>query len=486
MEDTKEDKVFEEYLTYDDVLLVPGHSAVLPSQVDISTRFSRNIDLKIPIVSAAMDTVTECRMAIAMAVLGGIGVIHKNMPIEKQSEEVERVKRYESGMIQDPIVLKADDTIAKAKELMAKHGISGFPVVDREGRLIGLLTKRDIIFEENLNLPVVKVMTSRERLITGKQGITLEEAKEIFRKKKIEKLPLVDREGRLVGLITIKDILKKINYPNATKDSNGRLRVAGAVGVAPDTLDRAKEMVSCGVDALVVDTAHAHTEKVKETTVMLRDKFDVDIVVGNVATRESVEFLLDLGVDGIKVGIGPGSICTTRVIAGIGVPQFSAVVECSKVSKGIPVIADGGIKYSGDITKALAGGADAVMVGSLLAGTEESPGEPVIYEGRRFKVYRGMGSIEAMREGSSDRYFQEGKLVPEGVVARVPYRGPVKEILFQLTGGLRSGMGYVGARNLKELRAKAKFIRITSSGLRESHPHDVVITREPPNYEIQK
>lgn len=475
----------KEYLTYDDVLLVPQYSEVLPSQVDLSTKFSRHISLRIPIVSAAMDTVTECAMAIALAREGGIGVIHKNMSIDKQAEEVERVKRFESGMIQNPIVLYANSTVKDAISLMEKHNISGLPVVEKGMKLLGLITKRDILFEEDSKKKVSKLMTPFDRLVTGKEGITIEEAKRIFQEKKVEKLPIIKKNRILTGLITVKDILKRIRYPQSTKDEHGRLRCAAAVGVSKETVDRTKALLSAGVDAIIIDTAHGHSRKVFEIAKKLRGIVDVDLIVGNVASEKAVKDILSLDVDAIKVGVGPGSICTTRVIAGIGVPQLSAIMETSNVSN-VPIIADGGIKYSGDITKALAAGASSVMIGSLLAGTEESPGESVIYEGRRFKVYRGMGSLDAMKEGSSDRYFQEGKLVPEGVVARVPYKGPAQDVIFQLIGGVRSGMGYIGAKNISILQKRAKFIKITAAGLKESHPHDVVITKEPPNYEIQK
>ncbi len=473
----------EEYLTFDDVLILPEYSDILPSQVDVSTNFSRHIRLNIPIVSAAMDTVTESSMAIAIALEGGIGVIHKNMSIKKQAEEVEKTKRFESGMIMNPITLSPEDTIKNALDLMKKHNISGLPVVDQNGLLLGLITKRDLLFEENMKLKVKDVMTKVEKLIVAEEGVTIEKAKEIFKKEKVEKLPIVKKDGKLIGLITVKDIIKRIDFPFAARDNDGRLRCAAAVGTAPDTIDRARELVKAGADAIVIDTAHGHSEKVLQITKKLRDFIDVDIVVGNIGTEEAAKKLVELDVDGIKVGIGPGSICTTRVVAGIGVPQISAIISVAKVKNDIPVIADGGIKYSGDITKALAAGADSVMIGNLLAGTEEAPGETIYLEGRKYKVYRGMGSIDAMREGGSDRYLEKEKLVPEGVVGRVPYRGTVKEVIFQLVGGIKAGMGYTGSKNIKELQRKARFIKITNAGLRESHPHDITITKEPPNYE---
>lgn len=473
----------EEFLTFDDVLILPEYSDILPSQVDTSTFFSRNIRLNIPIVSAAMDTVTESSMAIAVALEGGIGVIHKNMPIKKQAEEVEKTKRFESGMIMNPISLSPEDSIKNALDLMRKNNISGLPVVDSQGMLIGLITKRDLLFEENLKLKVKDIMTPVEKLILAEEGVTIEKAKDIFKKEKVEKLPIVKKDGRLIGLITVKDIMKRIDFPFAARDEKGRLRCAAAVGTANDTIDRAKELVKAGVDAIVIDTAHGHSEKVIQITKKLRDVINVDIVVGNIGTQEAAKKLVEIDIDGIKVGIGPGSICTTRVVAGIGIPQVSAIMSVAKEKKDIPLIADGGIKYSGDITKALASGADSVMVGNLLAGTEEAPGETIYLEGRKYKVYRGMGSIDAMKEGSSDRYLEKEKLVPEGVVGRVPYRGSVKEVVFQLVGGLKAGMGYTGSRNIKELQRKARFIKITNAGLRESHPHDITITKEPPNYE---
>jgi len=472
-------------LAFDDVLIMPGKSAVLPKDVDVKTKFSRHIPLNIPILSAAMDTVTESDMAIAMAREGGIGVIHKNMSIERQAEEIERVKRYESGIVQNPVTLSLHSTIGEARKYMVKYNISGLPVVKNK-RIVGILTKRDIIFEDDDNKKVERVMT--KKVITAPEGTDIDEASKILKKHRIEKLPIVDNKGHLKGLITIKDITKRKLYPNSIKDELGRLRVAGAIGVSGDATDRAKALISVGVDCLVIDTAHAHTKKVMDFLKKARDKFNtVDIIVGNVVTKEAVKDLVDLGADGVKVGIGPGSICTTRVISGAGVPQLTAIMDCAEITQknDIPLIADGGIKYSGDITKALAGGADAVMLGALLAGTEETPGETQFLEGRRFKVYRGMGSIDAMEAGSKDRYFQEDKLVPEGVVSRVPFRGPVSEMIYQLVGGVRSGMGYAGTPDIFRLR-NAKFIRITRQGLRESHPHDITIIKEPPNYDITR
>ena len=474
-------------LTFDDVLLVPQRSEVLPSEVDLTTNLTKTIKLNIPLMSAAMDTVTESRMAIAIAREGGIGIIHKNMSIEEQAEHVDKVKRSEHGVIVDPFYLSPDHKVADAAALMAKYRISGVPITIN-GKLVGIITNRDIRFETDFSKPIREVMTS-ENLITAPEGTTLEEAKEILRKHKIEKLPIVDDEGMLKGLITIKDIEKTIQYPNSAKDSSGRLLVGAAVGVSKDTLDRVAALVDAKVDVIAVDTAHGHSVGVINMVKEIKKKFpDVQLIAGNVATAEATRELIEAGADCIKVGIGPGSICTTRVIAGIGVPQITAIYECAQEADryGIPVIADGGIKYSGDITKAIAAGASVVMVGSLLAGTEESPGETEIYQGRSFKVYRGMGSMAAMEAGSKDRYFQEDqkKLVPEGVEGRVPYKGPVSETVFQLMGGLRAGMGYCGAPDIETLRTKSQFIRITSAGLRESHPHDIHITKEAPNYSI--
>jgi len=477
-----------EALTFDDVLLVPQKSAVLPADVDISTRFATGIALRLPLLSAAMDTVTEVGMAIAMARQGGIGVIHKNMTIERQAAMVARVKRVESSMVADPIATEPDRTIAEAASLMQQHGISGLPVVDAEGKLVGIITRRDLLFEDDLTRKVRQVMT-RDRLITAPVGTGLQQARAILKKHRIEKLPIVDKQGRLRGLITTKDIIKRVEYPNATVDARHRLRVAAAVGVGRDALERAHALVQADADAVVIDTAHGHSEKVLATARSLRKKYPkLQLVAGNVATAEGALALASAGVNGVKVGVGPGSTCTTRVVAGAGVPQFTAVANCARAlsRRRIPVIADGGVRFSGDVAKALAGGASAVMMGNLLAGTDESPGEQVLLEGRRYKVYRGMGSLDAMKEGSADRYFQEGarKLVPEGIVGRVPYRGSAREVLFQLEGGLRASMGLCGCRTLAEFRRKAKFVRVTGAGLRESHPHSLTITKEAPNYEV--
>lgn len=476
-----------EGLTFDDVLLVPAKSNVLPRDVDVSTRLTPNIKLNIPIMSAGMDTVTESRMARAIAREGGIGVIHKNMSIETQALEVDRVKRSEHGVITDPIYLSKEHTIRQALEIMERYHISGIPITEN-GKLIGILTNRDIRFETDYNRPIAEVMT-KDNLITAPVNTTVAEAKDILRKYKIEKLPLVDENFNLKGLITIKDIEKAIKYPNSAKDRNGRLLVAAAVGVTSDTMDRVKALVEAKVDAVVVDTAHGHSQGVLETVRRIRKEYpDLDIIAGNVATAEATRDLIMAGASAVKVGIGPGSICTTRVVAGIGVPQLTAIYYCAQEAAKyeIPIIADGGIKYSGDITKAIAAGADVVMIGSLLAGTEESPGEVEIYQGRNYKVYRGMGSLGAMKDGSCDRYFQEDaqKLVPEGVEGRVPYKGPVADTIYQLVGGLRAGMGYTGCATIAELKTKAQFIRQSSAGLRESHPHDIQITKEAPNYSV--
>ncbi|ADG04789.1 IMP dehydrogenase [Kyrpidia tusciae] len=481
-------KFEKEGLTFDDVLLIPAKSEVLPSEVDVSTRLTREIRLNIPLMSAGMDTVTEAKMAIAMAREGGIGIIHKNMSIAKQAEEVDRVKRSESGVITDPIYLTPDHSVAEAEQLMAKYRISGVPIVDEKGRLVGIITNRDLRFEQNHSRLIAEVMT-KENLVTAPVGTTLEEAKRILQEHKIEKLPLVDDQYMLRGLITIKDIEKARQFPNAAKDARGRLLVGAAVGVSKDTFERVEALVSANVDVIVVDTAHGHSKGVLDTVKAIRHKYpNLQLIAGNVATGEGVRDLIEAGADAVKVGIGPGSICTTRVVAGIGVPQITAIYDCAAAARDydIPIIADGGIKYSGDITKAIAAGADTVMIGSLLAGTEESPGEIEIYQGRSFKVYRGMGSLGAMKEGSKDRYFQEDakKLVPEGIEGRVPYRGPLSETVYQLIGGLRAGMGYCGVRNIHELKEDTRFIRITAAGLRESHPHDVQITKEAPNYSV--
>ena len=481
-----------EFYTYDDVLLVPCHSTVLPDKTVLKTSFSRNIELNMPIVSAAMDTVTESSTAIVMAQEGGIGVIHKNMGPEDQAKEVEKVKKYEAGMILDPITVSADLSLADFMSLNKKHNITGFPVVDENDVLVGILTRRDIQFEENLSLKVSDIMTGKDRLVTTLDGGNLEEAKRLLHKHRIEKLPVIDKKGKLKGLITIKDIKKTISHPTASKDSFGRLRVAAAVGVGDKEFERASILANSGVDAVIIDTAHGHSKGVLEAVKKLKKSFSgVDIVAGNVATAQACKDLIAAGVDAIKVGIGPGSICTTRVVAGIGVPQFSAVKDCASVclKEKVPFIADGGIKYSGDLVKALAAGASSVMIGSLFAGTDETPGERILYQGRSYKVYRGMGSLGAMSLGSKDRYGQAevdeiSKLVPEGIEGQVPYRGSLASNIYQLLGGIRAGMGYVGAANLKELVERAKFIRISSASLKEAHPHDVMITKEAPNYSI--
>jgi IMP dehydrogenase len=482
--------VGKEGLTFDDVLLVPGHSLVHPKNTDVSSRVTRNIRLQIPLLSAAMDTVTEAKMAIQMAREGGMGIIHKNLTPERQAEEVDRVKRSESGMILNPITLTADATLRDAHRLMARFSISGVPIVEDAGRLVGIITNRDLQFETELDQPIRRVMTS-EGLVTVPVGTTLDEARQLLHRHRIEKLPVVDAEGTLRGLITVKDIFKRQQYPDACKDEHGRLRVGAAVGAAHKDLDRAALLVEAGVDVLVVDTAHGHSEGVLEAVARVRERFpDVDLVGGNVGTTEGAQALVERGVDAVKVGVGPGSICTTRVVTGVGLPQLTAIMDAvDGVDGAVPIIADGGVRYSGDIVKALAAGAESVMMGSMFAGTDESPGESFLLEGRRFKTIRGMGSLSAMEEGSADRYFQEGerdvrKLVPEGIEARVPYKGPVSDTLYQLVGGLRSGMGYCGAESLGALRARAHFIRVTMGGLRESHPHDVTITREAPNYRI--
>ena len=477
-----------EGLTFDDVLLVPAHSDVLPRDVDVTTNFTTDIKLHTPIVSAAMDTVTEADLAIAMARAGGIGVIHKNMTIEQQCEQVRHVKRAENGMIYDPVTISPDANVGNALAMMKKHHIGGIPVVDANGFLIGIVTNRDLRFQEDMQLPISEVMT-KENLVTAPKGITLADATKILQHSKVEKLPVVDNDGKLVGLITYKDLMKIKDNPIASKDSKGRLLVAAAVGVKSDTLDRIGLLIDAGADAVVLDTAHGHSEGVLRMIKKACDAYkDFQIIAGNVATAAGAKALADAGVKAVKVGIGPGSICTTRIIAGIGVPQLTAVMEAAYALKGtgVPVIADGGIRYSGDIVKALAAGASTIMAGSLLAGTEESPGETIIMNGRRFKSYRGMGSLEAMEQGSKDRYFQDmesdiKKLVPEGIVAQVPYKGTVSEVVYQLVGGLRAGMGYCGAHTVEELR-NAQFVRITNAGFLESHPHDVTITKEAPNY----
>jgi len=477
-------------LTFDDVLLVPRHSSVHPRNVDTRSRFTRKLSLHIPLVAAAMDTVTESEMAIAMAREGGIGVIHKNMTVDRQAAEVDRVKRSESGMILHPITLGPDRPLREAVHLMERFRISGVPIVDDAGRLVGIITNRDLQFERQLDRPIRDAMT-KDRLVTAPVGTTLDEAERTLAKHRIEKLPVVDERGVLKGLITIKDIFKRRQFPNANKDQHGRLCVAAAVGGAPDALARARALVDAGCDVIVVDSAHGHSEGVLKTIECLRESFpDAQLVGGNVATEAGARALVERGVDAVKVGVGPGSICTTRVVTGVGVPQITAILDGVRGAGGdVPVIADGGIKYSGDVVKALAAGAESVMMGSMLAGTEESPGESFLLEGRRFKVIRGMGSLGAMEEGSADRYFQEGevspaKLVPEGIEGRVPYKGPVADVIFQMAGGLRSGMGYCGVCDIKALRTETEFIQVTTAGLRESHPHDVVITREAPNYSL--
>jgi len=481
-------KIVGQGLTYDDVLLVPAYSQVLPHQVSIQTRFTKNITLNVPIISAAMDTVTESALAIEMARLGGIGVLHKNMSILEQAGEVKKVKRSESGMIQDPITIKQDAKVQDAKVLMSEHRIGGIPVIDANDKLIGIVTNRDLRFEKNINRLISEVMTSNN-LVTVPKGTSLKQAEIILQDHKIEKLPVVDADFKLIGLITFRDIIKVRENPNANKDSYGRLRVAAAIGVSGDTLERAAALVAEGVDALVIDTAHGHSAGVIKTLKKIKESHPkTDVIVGNIATGEAAKYLVEAGADAVKVGIGPGSICTTRIVAGVGYPQLSAIIEVKEAIKdtGIPVIADGGIRFTGDIPKAIAAGADSCMLGSLLAGTKESPGETVIYQGRKFKTYRGMGSIEAMKKGSKDRYFQDdqddvGKLVPEGIVGRVPYKGELHETMHQFIGGLRSGMGYCGAKDIEALK-QAKFVQITAAGMKESHPHDVTITKEAPNY----
>jgi IMP dehydrogenase len=477
--------------TFDDLLLMPARSSVLPGEVDVKSRLSRHIDLNIPIVSAAMDTVTESKTAITMARQGGIGFIHKNMSIERQALEVEKVKKSESGMIVDPITVEPGKKISEVLEIMKKYRISGVPVV-KAGNLVGIITNRDLRFETNLDQPVEAVMT-KENLATAKVGITLEESKAILHRRRIEKLLVVDDKGKLQGLITIKDIEKIRKYPHSCKDELGRLRAGAAVGIAPDSMDRVEALVEADVDVVVVDTAHGHSEKVLYAVEMVKKQFPrLELIAGNVATPEGTRALIEAGADAVKIGVGPGSICTTRVVAGVGVPQMTAVMTCAAEAKkhGVPIIADGGIKYSGDVTKALAGGADAIMIGSLFAGTDESPSETILFQGRSYKVYRGMGSLEAMKEGSRDRYFQEDaelekKLVPEGIVGRVPYRGPLADTVYQLVGGLRAGMGYLGCGGIKALQTEPRFVQITAAGLRESHVHDVIIIKEAPNYRVE-
>lgn len=479
-----------EALTFDDVLLVPRKSNVLPRDVDVTTKLTRNINLNIPIVSAAMDTITESELAIALACEGGIGIIHKNMSIEQQAAQVDLVKRSESGMILQPVTMRVNGKVGDALDLMYKFKISGIPIVNDEGYLIGIVTNRDLRFEPNRNLPVAEVMT--KKVVTAPVGTTLEQAVSILQKFRIEKLPIIDKSGKLKGLITVKDIQKKKKHPTACKDNRGRLRVGAALGVAADTAERAAALIDAGVDILVIDTAHGHSRGVIEMTKLLKKSFPgIELMAGNVATADATTDLIKAGADAIKVGIGPGSICTTRVVTGVGVPQITAIYECSKAAtkSRVPIIADGGIKQTGDIAKAIAAGADSVMIGGLFAGAEESPGDKIIYEGRSYKVYRGMGSIGAMQKGSKDRYFQDveediQKLVPEGIEGRVPYKGHLADIVYQIIGGLRSAMGYCGVRNIGELKKNAQFLRITDAGLRESHPHDVAVTKESPNYRM--
>jgi IMP dehydrogenase len=480
-------KILSEAITYDDILLVPAKSNVLPRETDIRTRLTRNILLHIPLVSAAMDTVTESEMAVAMAREGGIGILHKNLTIEQQAEEVDRVKRSESGMIQKPITLSPERTVGDALAVMKKYSISGIPIVDQE-KLVGILTNRDLRFEPNLDLLVSKIMTTGN-LVTAPVGTTLEEAEQILQKHRIEKLPVVDKNGKLRGLITFKDIQKKKHFPNACKDRHGRLRVGAAVGIAADTLERVDALINAGVDVVIIDTAHGHQQGVLDMVKRVRAKYSIELVAGNIATAEAARDLIRLDVDAVKVGIGPGSICTTRIVAGVGVPQVTAILECAKAASKahIPLIADGGIKQTGDVAKAIAAGADSVMVGGLFAGVEESPGEKILYEGRSYKIYRGMGSLAAMKQGSKDRYFQDAeddiqKLVPEGIEGRVPFKGPLSDTVYQMTGGLHAAMGYCGCRTIAEFKKKAQFIKMTDAGLRESHPHDIHITKEAPNY----
>ncbi len=474
--------------TFDDVLLVPQRSEVLPSEVDLSARITPRVQLRVPILSAAMDTVTEHALAIAIAREGGIGILHKNLSIADQANEVHHVKRAESGVVSKPYTVSPDDTLLKVLELKKSHKIGGFPVVEK-GRLVGILTNRDIRFETDPRRKVRELMTPRDRLVTAPSGVSLEDAKALLQKHRIEKLLLTGADDQLTGMITVRDIMKRIDYPNAVQDSKNRLLVGAAIGVTGDFLERAEELVRMGVDLLVIDTAHGHQINIAKALKKVKNKLDVEVIAGNVATAKATRFLIDAGADAVKVGIGPGSICTTRVIAGIGVPQLTAIMDCAEVAaqSNVPIIADGGIKYSGDIVKALAGGASAVMIGSLFAGTDESPGEFIIFNGRRFKSYRGMGSIGAMKRGSGERYFQnateENKMVAEGIEGMVPYKGPLKDYIYQLCGGLRSGMGYCGARDLDSLKARAEFIEISSAGLKESHPHDIRITKETPNYQ---
>jgi IMP dehydrogenase len=481
-------KFLFEALTYDDVLLVPAYSEILPRETNTSSQLTRNIRLNIPIVSAAMDTVTEAELAISIALEGGLGFIHKNMKIALQAEQVRKVKRSQSGLILDPVTLDMHATVQDAENIMRENKIGGIPIVDDNGKLVGIITNRDLRFQKDMNVSIEKIMT-KENLITASEGITLDQAEGTLKKYKIEKLPIINKKGKLTGLITFKDIQKKKNKPNACQDTFGRLRVGAAVGVTPDILERIEALKAAGVDVISIDTAHGHSKGVIDTAKRVKKKYpELDLIIGNIATGEGAKALVKAGADAVKVGVGPGSICTTRVVAGVGLPQLSAVYESAKALKGsgVPVIADGGIRFSGDLVKAIAAGADSIMIGSLLAGTEEAPGEMIIYEGRKFKSYRGMGSIEAMEDGSKDRYFQDveddvKKLVPEGISGRVPFKGLVSEVLYQLVGGLRAGMGYCGAKNIDKLKL-AKFVKITSAGMTENHPHDVTITREAPNY----
>lgn len=484
------DKNIKIGLTFDDVLILPSKSDVIPAQADVTTKFSRNISLSIPIASSAMDTVTESKMAIALAQQGGIGIIHRSMSIEKQAEEVDKVKRHESGMIVDPITMRPHNKIYEAKEVMQKYKISGLPITDENNKLVGILTNRDIRFETRLNLPIEKVMT--KKLVTVPMGTSLEEAEKLFHEHKIEKIMMVNEKFQLKGLITYKDILKRIQYPHASKDSIGRLRVGAAVGVGEETLERARALVKAKLDVLVIDTAHGHSSRVLNTVKLLKKEFpEQELAAGNIGTEEAARDLIELGVDAVKVGVGPGSICTTRIVTGAGIPQITAIADVYRVTreKNIPLIADGGIKYSGDISKAVAAGASSVMLGNLLAGTDEAPGEVVIYQGRSYKTYRGMGSLEAMKEGYRDRYFldllpSDAKIAPEGIEGMVPFKGSAANILQMMVGGLKAGMGYAGCRTIEELQTKAKFIQVTSAGVRESHVHDVIITKEAPNYQL--
>lgn len=488
----QQSKIVKEGLTYDDVLLIPAYSNVLPREVSLTSKFTRNITINTPVVSAAMDTVTESKLAIAIAQQGGIGVIHKNMSIQEQATEVRKVKRSESGMIQDPVTISESSLVGDALNLMREHGIGGIPVVDSNKTLKGIVTNRDLRFEKDLSKSIVEVMTSTN-LVTAKQKIDLSEAEQILQKNKIEKLLIVDENNKLTGLITFRDIIKVKEHPNSCKDTYGRLRVAAAVGVTDDTLDRVKALYDAGVDAIVIDTAHGHSQGVVDKLKEVKQNYpDLEVIVGNIATAAAAKILVDNGADAVKVGIGPGSICTTRIIAGVGVPQLSAVMDVAEelAGTGVPVIADGGIRFTGDLVKAIAAGASSVMLGSMFAGVEESPGETVIYQGRKFKTYRGMGSLEAMKKGSKDRYFQasesdDKKLVPEGISGRVPYKGHLSEVMHQLAGGLRSGMGYCGAKDIETLKNDAQFIKITAASMRESHPHDVAITSEAPNYSLK-